>query len=46
MSKFNIEDAAYYFLCDETALNMQRMANIENLLVLEHQSKMQSLGQD
>ena len=46
MSKFNIEDAAYNLLCVETALNMPRMANIENLLTLEHQSNVQSLGQN
>ena len=32
-------------LCVETALNMQRMANIVNLLTLEQKSNMQSLGQ-
>ena len=49
MSKFNIEDATYYlwsiFVCVETELNMQRIAIIENLLMLEQQSNMQSLGQ-
>ena len=49
MSKFNIEDAAHYwwwsiFVCVETAMNMQRMANIEKILTLEQQSNMQSLG--
>ena len=33
-----------FFVC-ETGLNMQRMANIENLLTLEQQSNTQSLGQ-
>ena len=33
-----------FFVC-ETGLNMQRMANIENLLTLEQQSNTQSLEQ-
>ena len=34
-----------FFVCVETALKMQRRANIQNLLTLEQQSNVQSLGQ-